>query len=336
MAALVNPIKTNNFKIFLGLLLGVDQIHDFTDEGRLAKERLMTVLFEISTVLDSPAPAAPAAAASGGSPLVRTDTEDTVKTEKANTMDAELTADLRAQPYFPEFNANLKIIFISYLFSIKFWDYNYTDPTEKQFQEMIPSNLEDEEDLGDKKDLEDEKTKYTKFLRLFFFRMLPSVWLPPDLDNINKLIYLFKYLDKISKKFFFPVIVQNIISTFKTGGMMRTHRERVDSERPYPKFAERSAAKKEAQLAAKGEAEDALRASGVEYTIVRPAGALEDGAADGSGALTEGAGVGAGSRLRRGEAAALVCRALFSDRAAGKTVTAVAADALGGQAPFET
>ena len=92
----------------------------------------------------------------------------------------------------------------------------------------------------------------------------------------------------------------------------------------------------EAQLAAKGEAEDALRASGVEYTIVRPAGALEDGAADGSGALTEGAGVGAGSRLRRGEAAALVCRALFSDRAAGKTVTAVAADALGGQAPFET
>merc|ERR1719396_222946 len=31
----------------------------------------------------------------------------------------------------------------------------------------------------------------------------------------------------------------------------------------------------------------------------------------------------------KGEAAALVCRALFSDRAAGKTVTAVAADALG-------
>jgi len=91
----------------------------------------------------------------------------------------------------------------------------------------------------------------------------------------------------------------------------------------------------EAQLAAKAEAETALRASGVEYTIVRPAGALEDGAADGSGALTEGTGVGAGSSLRRGEAAALVCKTLFSDKAAGKTITAVSSSALGGQTAFE-
>ena len=292
MSAIDNIIETNNFKIFLGLLLGVDQIHDFTNEDRLAKQHLMTVLSQIHTALSSPAPAAPA---SGGSPetkmrgggeameedeqedeqddkltslmsptrapigLVRTDTMDTVNTvnldadsaEKADTMDTVMTVDLRAQPYFPEFNANLKIIFISYLFSIKFWDYNYTDPTEKQFQEMIPSNLEDEEDLGDKKDLEDEKTKYTEFFRLFFFTMLPSVRLPPDLDNINKLIYLFNYFDEISKKFFFPVIVQNIISTFKTGGMMRTNRGRVDSANPYPKFAERSAAKRAAAEKAK-------------------------------------------------------------------------------------
>jgi len=55
-------IETNNFKIFLGLLLGVDQIHDFTDEKRLAKKDLVNVLSDIYHAV-----ATPAAAPNGGS-----------------------------------------------------------------------------------------------------------------------------------------------------------------------------------------------------------------------------------------------------------------------------
>ncbi len=86
-------------------------------------------------------------------------------------------------------------------------------------------------------------------------------------------------------------------------------------------------------LAEKEQAENHLIASGLTYTIIRPGGLKSDPPATGQGILTENplvAGV-----IHRADVAALVCQCLISDRANGKTLSAVDRNAIYGQPIFE-
>lgn len=73
-------------------------------------------------------------------------------------------------------------------------------------------------------------------------------------------------------------------------------------------------------LEAKGEAEDHLRASGLDYTIIRPAG-LTNKPASGEGYLTED--TSAGGIISRAEVARLAIDALSDADTLGKTLSAV-------------
>jgi hypothetical protein len=48
-------ISSNQYKVFLGLLLGIDQVHDFKKENRLAIDNILAILLEISETV-SPLP----------------------------------------------------------------------------------------------------------------------------------------------------------------------------------------------------------------------------------------------------------------------------------------
>lgn len=85
-------------------------------------------------------------------------------------------------------------------------------------------------------------------------------------------------------------------------------------------------------LAEKEQAENHLKASGLNYTIVRPGG-LKSEPPKGSGLLTENTSI-SGS-IHRADVADLVCRCLTSDRADRKTLSAVDRTLMYGASEFE-
>lgn len=85
-------------------------------------------------------------------------------------------------------------------------------------------------------------------------------------------------------------------------------------------------------LAEKEQAENHLKASGLNYTIVRPGG-LKSEPPKGSGLLTENTNI-SGS-IHRADVADLVCRCLTSDHANHKTLSAVDRTMMYGAAEFE-
>ena len=86
-------------------------------------------------------------------------------------------------------------------------------------------------------------------------------------------------------------------------------------------------------LVEKAKAEEALRASGMEYVIIRPGG-LKSEPATGKGVLTEDTSV-CGS-ITREDVAELVAKCLWSDEAVKKTVSAVDSEQVFGEAEFAT
>jgi hypothetical protein len=56
-------ISSNQYKVFLGLLLGIDQVHDFKKENRLATENILAILLNIA---ENVSPLSSAASSQGG------------------------------------------------------------------------------------------------------------------------------------------------------------------------------------------------------------------------------------------------------------------------------
>ncbi|NJL83126.1 MAG: SDR family oxidoreductase [Chloroflexaceae bacterium] len=87
-----------------------------------------------------------------------------------------------------------------------------------------------------------------------------------------------------------------------------------------------------AVLQEKEQAEQYLRNSGLNYTIIRPGG-LKSEPATGNGVLTENPRV-SGS-IHRADVAALVCDCLFSEAATGKILSAIDRQQASGETSFE-
>ena len=85
-------------------------------------------------------------------------------------------------------------------------------------------------------------------------------------------------------------------------------------------------------LIEKDKAEEYLVSSGLTYTIIRPGG-LKSESATGNGVLTED--IRAVGSINRADVAVLVCRALISDGANNKILSAVDKNMLFGQVDFE-
>ena len=85
-------------------------------------------------------------------------------------------------------------------------------------------------------------------------------------------------------------------------------------------------------LIEKDKAEEYLVSSGLIYTIIRPGG-LKSESATGNGVLTED--IRAVGSINRADVAVLVCRALISDGANNKILSAVDKNMLFGQVDFE-
>lgn len=78
-------------------------------------------------------------------------------------------------------------------------------------------------------------------------------------------------------------------------------------------------------LDAKGVAEDAVRDSGIAYTILRPGGLMPP-PGTGNGILTEDSSIG--GLISRSDVAALIMKVLFNKQTEGKTFTAIDKDKL--------
>jgi nucleoside-diphosphate-sugar epimerase len=83
---------------------------------------------------------------------------------------------------------------------------------------------------------------------------------------------------------------------------------------------ERTLAVLKTVLEAKEVAEEAVKSSGLDYTIIRPGGLLAD-PATGNGILTENSGIA--GLITRADVAALVMKALFNEKSYGKTLSAI-------------
>ena len=84
-------ISSDQYKIFLGLLLGIDQVHDFKKENRLAIDNILAILLEISETV-SPLPSTSSSKGGAG------EDSDTPMTLDGEDSDTPMTVDLSQIP----------------------------------------------------------------------------------------------------------------------------------------------------------------------------------------------------------------------------------------------
>jgi hypothetical protein len=86
-------ISSNQYKVFLGLLLGIDQVHDFKKENRLAIDNILAILLEISETV-SPLPSTASSKGGAGEDYETPMTLDLEDSETPMTVDlSQIQAD---------------------------------------------------------------------------------------------------------------------------------------------------------------------------------------------------------------------------------------------------
>jgi hypothetical protein len=221
-------------------IVGIDQVHDFKKENRLATENILAILLNIA---ENVSPLSSAASSQGGAgedsetpetPMTvdlsqiqadETPSSSPVTTSNRATQamtpqpdkygntgkkrkssfserstlsevrkeEAEIMEDDSTNPsanVLEDFNASLFVIFIDYLFSIDFW--NFEIPNEAEILKMIPVNL-----------LSYEKLLYLEFLT-FFYKNLED-------KNLNLVDNLSKFIEESSFKDFSKSIYDELI-----------------------------------------------------------------------------------------------------------------------------